>query len=89
MTEEKANNVYDLLVDIGGACESERDQFVYYHTKEKCYEWRFSGKLGFGGKYRSKTNTVDCYVEDETKKRKKIMKELNDALAKIHEKDGC
>lgn len=85
MNQEKANKVYDILVSIGGAYEPYRDSFVYHHTKskDKCSEWRFSGKLGFGGKYRSSYNRVDCYKEDETPERMKLIKELNSALAKI------
>lgn len=85
MTKEKANKVYDLLVSIGGAYEPHRDNFVYYHTESKdgCDEWRFVGKLGFGGKYRSDYNRVDCYLEDETPERVKLMDELNRELAKL------
>jgi len=85
MTKEKANKVYDLLVSIGGAYEPERDDFIYHHTESNvdCSEWRFCGKLGFGGKYRSRYNKVDCYIEDETPERIKLMDELNSALVRI------
>ena len=85
MTKEKANKVYDLLVSVGGACESDRDNFVYHHAeyKHECREWRFVGKLGFGGKYWSDDNEVNCYIEDETPERIKLINELNDALSKI------
>ena len=84
ITTDKANKIYDLLVSIGGAYEPERSAFIYHHceSKDGCDEWRFSGKLGFGGKYRS-NNRVDCYLEDETPERKKIINELNEALSKI------
>lgn len=85
MSHEDAHKVYDLLVSIGGAYEPDRDNFIYHHAKRKggCSEWRFSGNLGFGGKYRSEYNQVDCYKEDETPERIKIMNELNVALLKI------
>ena len=85
MTQSKANKVYDLLVSIGGAYEPNRDSFIYHHTENKdgCSEWRFCGKLGFGGKYRSQTNTVDCYYEDFDKEREAIINQLNEALSKI------
>lgn len=85
MEKEKAHKIYDLLVSIGGASESERDSFVYHHTKSKdvCDEWRFSGKLGFGGKYRSLRNRVDCYLEDETPERIQLMEQLNNELSQI------
>ena len=82
ITTDKANKIYDLLVSIGGADEYMRKSFIYHHTKDECSEWRFAGKLGFGGKYRS-NNRVDCYLEDETPERKKIINELNEALSKI------
>jgi hypothetical protein len=83
MTKDKANYVYDQLVAIGGAREEDRDNFVYHHSeaKEKCDEWRFIGKLGFGGKYRSQRNRVDCYREDETPERNDIIERLNKALS--------
>lgn len=85
MTTEKANKIYDLLTSIGGASESERNNFVYHHTETKdgCNEWRFQGKLGFGGKYRSTRNRVDCYLEDETTERLFILNELNLKLQEI------
>lgn len=85
MDISKANNVYDLLVSIGGAEESERSSFIYHHctSKDGCDEWRFSGKLGFGGKYRSKRNRVDCYKEDETPSRIELIEKLNYELNKI------
>ena len=77
--------VYDILVKIGGASESMRGSFIQNHldTEYPCTEWRFCGHLGYGGKYRSKTNTVDCYSEDETPKRLAIIREINTALATL------
>lgn len=85
MTAEQFSSVYDALVTIGGADESMRDNFIHHHTNEEypCTEWRFCGHLGFGGKYRSRTNKVDCYSEDETPTRAVIMANLNRALAKL------
>lgn len=44
MTEEFAHKVYDILVAFG-ARESDRDSFVYDHTRDKypATEWRFCG----------------------------------------------
>ena len=85
MTKEKANKVYDLLVEIGGASESDRENFVYHHSTSSsiCEEWRFGGKLGFGGKYRSQKNRVDCYKEDENEKTLEIINRLNNSLKEI------
>jgi hypothetical protein len=85
MTISKANAVYDLLEKIGGAHPVMRQGFIYAHCQDRdgCEEWRFGGKLGFGGKYRSRTNSVDCYAEDETDKILCIIDILNQELDKI------
>ncbi len=46
-------------------------------------EWRFQGKLGFGGKYYSGRNVVDCYTEDRDDKTTKIIEELNEKLSNV------
>lgn len=77
-----ASKIYDVLVQIGGATEDNRESFIhYYHTDGS--EWRFSGLLGFGGKYRKRTNSVDCYAEDETQERTSIIDEINQYLTLI------
>jgi len=85
LTVEQANKVYDLLVSIGGAYEPDRESFIYHHCESKhiCEEWRFQGKLGFGGKYRSESNMVDCYHEDINDETNKVINELNAELSKI------
>jgi hypothetical protein len=85
MTKEEASKVYDVLVRIGGASESDRSGFVYHHvdSKDGCSEWRFCGKLGFGGKYRSGSNRVSCYQEDQTPSRVCLIETLNTELAEI------
>lgn len=71
---------------MGGATEIMRASFLTGHLKENlCQEWRFQGHFGFGGKYRSLTNKVDCYREDETPERLKRIKEINFKLAKSDE----
>ena len=49
LDNDRANKIYDLLVSIGGAIESDRNSFIYQHCGAKyiCTEWRFSGKLGY------------------------------------------
>ena len=85
MTEEIANKIYDVLCQMGGASENERSSFVYHHAENRdgIEEWRFGGKLGFGGKYYSGRNEVGCYPEDENKDRKILMKKINGALKEI------
>lgn len=82
---EKANKVYDVLVEMGGADENERENFIHQHCTDKmgCMEWRFSGKLGCGGKYRSTWNGVSYYSEDETTERLVLAAEMNEKLRMI------
>ncbi len=84
MNSNLANRIYDILVQEADAMESQRDNFIRHHTgKENCYEWRFCGSLGFGGKFRSERMTVDCYPEDSTKEREKIITRTNDRLNEV------
>jgi len=85
INSENLNKVYTILVNIGGAREGNREAFFFDHLDKEypCEEWRFCGHLGFGGKYRSRSNTVDCYNEDATALRKQIMQDVNRALAGI------
>lgn len=96
LSKEIANKIFDVLVDICGAYEgdmlSERNNFIYHFCKENPpKEWRFGGKLGFGGKLRYNYNInksffyVDCYPEDETKERLAIIKIANKKLKEIFE----
>lgn len=88
MTEATANKVFDLLVIGAEAPESQRLDFVYEMVKpqeDRIREWRFSGNLGYGGKYWPLTNDVTCYPEDETKDRKSIVTKLNKALYALRE----
>ena len=52
---------------------------------EGCPEWRFQGALGFGGKFRNNGNHdntpyVDCYREDETPARLKMIEVANEHI---------
>lgn len=77
MNEQRANAIYNVLV-YAGAPEEERFSFVVEMTSERpTSEWRFCGHLGFGGKYRPETNTVDCYPEDENRMRRNIIHTAN------------
>jgi hypothetical protein len=86
MTGQVWNKVYDILVEECGAHESERSSFLF-HQGEKDYpsEWRFCGKLGFGGKFWRNSGRlyVNCYNEDETLERLEAIKRANERLAKL------
>lgn len=74
--------VWDVLVELAGATEYWRADFVHHAGTHKPgeLEYRFGGKLGFGGKVRSRydgTWSVDCYLEDETPERRAIIEAVN------------
>jgi hypothetical protein len=85
VTEQQADAAYDVLVNVCGAREEERVGFVWHHAKAEppCREWRFCGSLGFGGKYLSYENRVDCYIKDASRARHATIKRANDALAEL------
>lgn len=81
------SKVYDILIEYGKAGSSMKNDFIEAHLSSndyECFEWRFSGNLGFGGKYRKSRNSVDCYREDETKERVKIIETINNKLKELN-----
>lgn len=93
LTEEQANQVYDILVEDGGAIDRyderlggshDRNNFIYNHTKDKypATEWRFQGVFGFGGKYYASNNRVGCYPEERTPEKDELIRKMN---IKLHE----
>jgi hypothetical protein len=83
------NQVYDLLVAVGGANSRDRNDFMHSHAHSRqVNEYRFIGHLGFGGKYWRKTNTVNCYNEDETPERVALRQELNASLERLARRLG-
>ena len=96
-TEQIFNDVYTILVEECGAPEgSHRQSFIQYHTEEKpewirpTTEWRFGGKLGFGGKfwnrqgYGAKFN-IDCYPEEYTEELLELIVSVNEKLVPLFE----
>lgn len=87
MTKERANEIYDILVQECRAPDEEHDRtyFVLTQTKEKITEWRFCGALGFGGKFWRNCGKiyVTCYLEDETPERKAMIEAANKRLAAL------
>jgi len=83
---------YAILVEHAGAVANEADSFVHHALKDEhpLTEWRFSGKLGFGGKFRrlSQKVYIDCYPEDETNERKAIIQKVNILLGDLMPSGG-
>lgn len=88
-TENQANQIYDILVKLGGASESERLSFIYNLCVEKRsqlpLQWRFQGHFGFGGKYYVGQNIVSCYREELTPEKEQLIDKMNKELKKIFE----
>lgn len=80
-----ADKVYNILVKHAGAYEQNRTHFVYAHCEDRnpCWEWRFQGLFGFGGKYWSDRNDITYYPEDHTKRLDKLEAKINKLLGEI------
>jgi hypothetical protein len=86
MTTELANRAYDVLVEVCGAREDWRTEFVAYLTNgDDRHEYRFQGSLGFGGKlYQNRDGVyVTCYREDKTPERQQAILKANEILAAV------
>lgn len=85
MPKEFYEGVYVILMAVGASPSMQAD-FVRYFTEDAGSaihrEWRFQGKLGFGGKFwrRPSGHDVNCYTEDLTSERKKLIKYANDLI---------
>ncbi len=84
------NRIYDVLIEEAGAIERERGAFIHHYSSEVTLpsEWYFYGKLGFKGKFLVRAYDdmcVDCYEEDKTPERVKIIKKVNALLKKIYD----
>lgn len=88
------SKVYDILVQEAGAVEDERESFLHHHPPTHTpSEWRFRGKLGFGGKFRCDPHRkvpyyVSCYHEDRTPERAAIEMKVNNLLKDLHSEES-
>jgi len=90
LTLETALAVYDVLIEECGASDKgrDRDAFIYTQTKKPiCVEWRFCGKLGFGGKFWNNSKFyISCYSENETAERLAMINAANARLTELYQK---
>ncbi len=79
----KLQDVWAILVDECGARDDAFMEFIC--NWPKCVEFRFGGKLGFGGKVWADRDRihVTCYPEDMTDERRAIIERTNDRLSKL------
>jgi hypothetical protein len=86
-TEEFYNEVYDILMKQAGAIGGwQRESFVFHFMQsEPPREWRFQGLLGFGGKFWRNDGRiyVNCYSEDRTPARERMIEATNKALDEL------
>lgn len=90
-SEARVEAIYQILVEECGANTDDIAvrSFVYEFTKENpTSEYRFQGKLGFGGKFRYPRMTVDCYSEDETPAIRAMIEKANARLAAFKTSDS-
>ncbi len=83
LTPEEAARVWSILVVFAGARLSQTDMFMHHAVVNGVTEYRFIGKLGFGGKYYS-DNRVSCYPEDRTPERDEIIRITNEKLKALN-----
>lgn len=87
--EQKANEIWDILVEHAGANKEDyaRSDFVFHFSniKDDFFEYRFGGHLAFGGKLKVNLGRVyvSCYSEDETPKMREIINKVNGLLKKF------
>lgn len=86
------SKAYDILVKYAGAYNGEKNfekfNFVASHLSTDKYpasEYRFCGKLGFGGKYWKKRNAVSAYSEDDNTETQNIINITNKELKLLKE----
>lgn len=80
-----AHRIFDVLVRHCGASAMDRETFVQ-RQGEGASEFRFMGNLGYGGKFWNNYCgaglrwRVDCYPEDETPRRRRMIARTNARL---------
>lgn len=89
-----AQDIYQALEQTCGA-PTMKDDFLYHvgefiagrEHQQHGLEYRFNGSLGYGGKLWLNDHEcprVDCYSEDMTPERRKMIKKANEALQALY-----
>ncbi len=94
ITPQVAKSIFMVLKDECGYRGNIYDESAFISAisgPDSCYEWRFIGALGFGGKFRNSGNLdntpyVDCYREDETPERLAMIEKANERIAALFDK---
>lgn len=65
MTNTLAGKIYDILIKTCDANEHMRGNFIQVQTEDDtCHEYRFSGALGYGGKFRIDRHANSPFAEN-------------------------
>jgi hypothetical protein len=84
--------VWDLLVREAGASKREQDRqnFVYDYCQVEypVTEYRFMGKIGFGGKFWRNAGEfyISCYREEETPEKTALIRKVNEGIKELVKK---
>lgn len=83
--------MWGILVRECGASPKYAETFAAYMAEEGPKEYRFSGSLGFGGKFYANSNGwyVAYYREDRTKERDEAMQRANAAIRNLRAKNDA
>jgi hypothetical protein len=87
--ENKAHEIFDILVELNATNENERANFVDYFTGkygEVFHEYRISGKLNPGGKFKywGKENLyVDYYSEADSADKRNLKQLIDEKLKTV------
>lgn len=91
LTPSQAYLLYDILARHCGASEVRREYFISSFAEQPCSEFRFQGDLGFGGKIYNANGGrlwVDCYPEDRTPERERMIEKAEVAIDALLQKWG-
>ena len=88
LTVVQAEKIWQVLHEECGVRSDDLWQcFVFCHTRDRgCDGFRFQGSLGFGGKFRNRSDSwgVDCYPGDETPERLEMINRANSRLQELY-----
>lgn len=89
INQATAREIYRILMVYAGAPPQQLEHFLSC-MDSNVQEYRFGGKLGFGGKLRIGDSWfVDCYPEDLDDTSATIMKATNSRLKRLYRSKMC
>ncbi len=77
-----------LRIHVGAPVSKQADFVMMLSSDKPPAEFRFTGRLGFGGKYYREANRVDCAAEDDSSITRGIIRITNQVLINIAKRLG-